>query len=235
MVAAAVLSFLILGTDPENKATGGDPAAQRALNAVTSQVFDPRHPADSFPENYFQVMGYLPVTAVGPYGKPVLIKPDGDCSGPIGTTEFDFDIVCKQHDLSYDVLRYAADIGDPLPAAARKAADGMFGRQLHARCDSIQLSGVQSGFCHTIAESYGIICKINGWRQGYGAPAHESNDRWVAMEMMIFAFLVAGVHASVLEKWRRKGLVHDYLFLHGWHTPGANRAPTGLSTVGSDR
>jgi len=235
VVVAAAISFLIMGTDPGNTAKAGDPAAQRALNAVTSQVFDPEHPASSFPSDYRAVMGYLPITAIGPFGKPVLIKPDGDCSGPIGTTQFDFDIVCKQHDLSYDVLRYAADIGHPLPAAARKAADGMFGRQLHARCDSIELTGFDAGLCHTIAESYGLICKINGWRQGYGAPAHESSLRWVAMEMMIFALLLAGAQARVVEHWRRRGLLHDYEFLPGWHPPSNSPSPAAFAPAGASR
>lgn len=219
VLAAAAVSFLIVGTDPANTATAGDPAAQRALDAITSQVFDPENPSRAFPADYFAVMGYLPVTAVGPFGEPLLIKPNGDCSGPIGTTKYDFDIVCKQHDLSYDVLRYAADIGAPLPAAGRKAADAMFGRQLHARCDSLALTGPDNALCQTIAESYGVICKINGWRQGYGAPATESAMRWVAAEMMVFVLLLARVFSLLITQWQRVRGTHDFEFIHCWHHP----------------
>jgi len=192
VVLAAVVAFLLIALRFPNTASGGDPGAARALGAVTTETFDAANPAASFPTDFATVMGYRPTTAIGPAGRPILIKPDGDCSGPLGSTGYDFDIVCKQHDLAYDVLRYATDIGAPLPASGRKAADGMFGRQLHARCSSQPLSGADQIVCHTIAESYGLACAFNGWRQGYHAPDHEPPGRWPAVALMFVGLMAVG-------------------------------------------
>ena len=108
---AAVVAFLLLGIAPTEAGRTGDPSAARALDAITTGNFDPKHPTADFPADFQRVMGYLPKVAIGPHGTPILYKPTGGCSAPLGidATDYNFDLVCKEHDLSYDVLRYAGD------------------------------------------------------------------------------------------------------------------------------
>jgi hypothetical protein len=190
-LAALIAAFLMLGVDSVEPDASGDPAAARALIAVTTATFDPHHPAAAFPSDWQAVMGYLPATARGPHGTPILIKPTGGCSSPLGPTDYDFDVVCKEHDLSYDVLRYSGNVGAPLPAAARQAADDMFGRELHARCDQQHLTGWSYGTCHLLAESFVDVVRVNSWRQGYRPPGRE-ND-WQLLSILLLATGLTGL------------------------------------------
>lgn len=191
---ALIASSLLLGVDSTQADRPGDAAAARAIAAVTTARFDPADPAASFPADYRSVMGYLPKTAIGPRGTPILIKPTGDCSSPLGATGYNFDIVCKEHDLSYDVLRYAGIIGRPLPPEARQAADDMFGRDLHARCEQQRLSGLSYATCHLFAESFVEVVRVNSWRQGYQPPGPE-ND-WQLLSIMLLAAGLVGFGAA---------------------------------------
>lgn len=184
ILVAFLAAFWLIGMDSSEPDYAGDAGAVRALNAVTHAQFVATDPAASFPSNWLAVMGYQPQTAVGPHGTPILIKPTGDCSSPSGPTEYNFDTVCKEHDLSYDVLRYAGLVGHPLSPAARQAADAMFDRELHARCDQQQLSGLNSAVCHTFAESFAVVVKINSWRQGYRPPGKERPWKWSAVLLL---------------------------------------------------
>ena len=190
VVLALLAAFYVIGLDSTEPDRPGDPGAAHALTAVTQAQFNPSDPAAAFPADWQRVMGYLPRTAIGPQGKPILIKPTGDCSAPNGPTEYDFDTVCKEHDLSYDVLRYAGLIGHPLPPAARQSADDMFDRELHGRCDQLHVSGLDFGICHTYAESFAVVVKFNSWRQGYRPPGQESPWKWTAL-LLLAGSLVA--------------------------------------------
>lgn len=188
---AAVVAFLLLGIAPTEAGRTGDPSAARALDAITTGNFDPKHPTADFPADFQRVMGYLPKVAIGPHGTPILYKPTGGCSAPLGidATDYNFDLVCKEHDLSYDVLRYAGDIGKPLPAAARIQADDMFGRDLHGRCSQLHVSGGDYVLCHTFAESFVDVVRVNSWRQGFHPPGHENDWQLIAMVMLTIALL----------------------------------------------
>lgn len=192
-VAVAVLAlaaaFWLCGTNPLQATERGDPLAQKALDAVTTGNFDQADPSSEFPANYRQVMGYQPAVGIGPHGTPILYKVTGDCSSFTGNTAYDFSMVCKEHDLSYDVIRYAHRVGAPLDAAARQQADAMFDRDLHARCDQLHVTGFDWGMCHTYAESFAQAVKVNSWRQGYGSPGQESPWRWTAMLLLFGAFV----------------------------------------------
>ncbi len=198
---ALIASFLLLGVDSAHADRPGDAAAAHAMAAVTTARFDPADPAASFPADYKSVMGYLPTTALGPHGTPILIKPAGDCSSPLGATDYNFDIVCKEHDLSYDVLRYAGIVGHPLPPQARRAADDMFGHDLHARCDQQRLSGLRYATCHLFAESFVEVVGVNSWRQGYRPPGQE--DRWQLLSVVLLAAGFLGFPAGHKHLRRR--------------------------------
>ena len=213
VVLALLAAFYLIGLDPTEPDHPGDPAAARALIAVTQAQFNPADPAAAFPADWQRVMGYLPRTAAGPHGTPILIKPTGDCSAPNGPTEYDFDVVCKEHDLSYDVLRYAGLIGHPLPPAARQAADDMFDRELHGRCDQLHVSGLDYGICHTYAESFAVVVKINSWRQGYRPPGQESPWKWTALLMLAGSLVAIPVTSKRLRRsasrlpWQAAGML----------------------------
>jgi hypothetical protein len=217
-VALALLAaFYIIGLDSTEPNRPGDPAAAGALTAVTKAQFNPSDPAAVFPADWQRVMGYLPRTALGPGGTPILIKPAGDCSAPNGPTEYDFDVVCKEHDLSYDVLRYAGLIGRPLPPAARATADDMFDRELHGRCDQLHVSGLDYGICHTYAESFAVVVKINSWRQGYRPPGQESPWKWTALVLLTGSLVAIPMTSTRLRRspallpWHPAGMLPGYL------------------------
>ncbi|HET8590083.1 MAG TPA: phospholipase A2 [Nakamurella sp.] len=207
-LAALIAAFLVLGVDSVEPDATGDPAAARALVAVTTASFDPQHPAAAFPADWQAVMGYLPETARGPHGTPILIKPTGDCSSPLGPTEYNFAVVCKEHDLSYDVLRYSGRIGAALPASSRRAADDMFGRELHARCDQLRLTGWSYGTCHLLAESFVDVVRVNSWRQGYRPPGRE-ND-WQLLSIVLLALGLTGVRGVHRFLGRRAAAAFGY-------------------------
>ncbi|GAA1999291.1 hypothetical protein JL107_12260 [Nakamurella flavida] len=178
--------------------SGGDRAADEALHAVTTASFDPRRPDAAFPADWATVMGYRPLVAIGPHDTPILIKPTGDCSSPTGPTRYDFDVVCKEHDLAYDIVRYAGRIGAPLASGGRQDADAMFRSELHARCDQQHTTGADAAVCHGLAESFAVVVDVNSWRQGYRPPEPESG--W---SLVLFWVVCGGV--AVLAAGRRYG------------------------------
>jgi len=200
-LASLMAAFLALGVDWVESDAPGDSAAARALDSVTSARFDQHDPGKSFPTNWRSVMGYEPGVATGPHGTPIMIKPTGGCSAPVlGATRYNFDAVCKEHDLAYDVLRYSQIIGDPLPASARRAADDMFGRELHARCDQQRLSGLSFDTCHALAESFVDVVRVNSWRQGFHPPGTENGWQWLAVVLLAFSLLGLRVGHRVLHR-----------------------------------
>lgn len=190
VLLALIASFWWCGTDSTQPSGLADPAAARALNAVTTAVFDPARPAADFPADFGSIMGYAPIVVTGPDDTPILAKPTGDCSSFTGKTVYDFSAVCMEHDLAYDVIRYAHHLGAPLEASARRAADDMFGRELHGRCDQLQVGGLDGAVCHMYAEGFVEAVRFNSWRQGYRSPEPETNWRWSAMLLLTLALLV---------------------------------------------
>ena len=175
----ALLAFLVAGVAPVDTSAAVDTPARRALDAVTTETFDPAHPELSFPADFATVMGYRPIVVTSRKGNPILVKPTGDCSAFAGETGYLFGHVCMEHDLAYDVLRYSADIGQPLPASARRQADAMFRRELHANCTWSTWTGLDLGMCHAWAEGFAEAVEFNSWRQGYRPPPlEESTGRW---------------------------------------------------------
>jgi len=200
---ALTAAFWLCGTDSRQPEGHTDPAAARAMTAVTTETFNPKNPDAAMPADWFSVMGYRPQVVTGPRGVPILTKPNGDCSSFTGRTEYDFTDVCKEHDLAYDVVRYATRIHAPMDPAGRQAADAMFGRELHARCDQLHVTGFHWGICHAYAEGFVQVVRINSWRQGYRSPDPESNWRWSAMVLLAGGFLYLPAASRGLR--RRQG------------------------------
>jgi hypothetical protein len=161
--------FLVVATisgwgQAHRTVTVDQPQAAQAIRAVTGN--EP-NAALAVPSDFRAVMGYLPtVAATGPTGPT---KADGGCSSPFGGTPYHFTAACKQHDLGYDLLRYANVKGQPLGPWARKAVDHRFAEQTQARCGGFD--------CRIAAGFYTAMVGFNSWRQGYGTPVAEPISR----------------------------------------------------------
>src|SRR3954468_15658447 len=130
------------------------PEVAAAANAVRSMTAPSRthNPLDDFPADFGRTQGRNPIVVTTPDGTQRAIHPDGECSGPAGATEWDFDIACKAHDLGYDLLRYAETKGQPLGPEARKAIDAQLSRDMHAQCHASPRDSEAQ--CHAVAQLY---------------------------------------------------------------------------------
>lgn len=99
-------------------------------------------------------------------GDLAAVAPNGGCSSPFGGTSYGFTDACRQHDLGYDLLRYAESQGQPLGPWARRAIDAEFARQTLGGCEDLG--------CTLTAGLYVGAVEFNSWRQGYGVPRLES-------------------------------------------------------------
>jgi hypothetical protein len=192
VAAICALTFLVSGlASGTHGATTENPAAAKAVAALrTGNV--PVLPAD-----FTAVMGYRPHRAGGPDGRTVLVKRGNGCSSPFGATSFDFSVACGEHDLGYDLLRYATAAGQPLGQWARKAIDARFHDDVHARCD-LQGSRVRRVVCDGAAQVYSDATAFNSWRQRYGNPGNEHLGRTLPV------ILVASVAVAGLAALRRR-------------------------------
>jgi uncharacterized membrane protein len=150
------------GQPLERPAGGQDPAAARAVTAVTSDAPDA---AAALPGDFADVVGYRPATVRSARGTAAPTRADGGCTSPFGPTSYGFGGACRQHDLGYDLLRYAAAKGEPLGPWARRAVDDHFAATMRARCGGPA--------CLATASLYSGVVRFNSWRQGWGTPVVE--------------------------------------------------------------
>ncbi len=135
--------------------------AARAIRALTA---DAPNAVSALPADFPAVMGYRPaLIRRAQQAEPT--RADGGCSSPFGGTTYHFSGACKQHDLGYDLLRYANRKGQPLGPWARKAVDDSFARHVLGRCHRFG--------CGATGELYVAVVRFNSWRQGYAAPVRE--------------------------------------------------------------
>jgi hypothetical protein len=173
-ILALAAGFLVVATiggwgHTEPTSEIGQPEAALAIRAVTGNQ---PNAADQLPADFHAVMGYLPVVEPnGPHGPNGPIRANGGCSSPFGGTPYHFTADCKQHDLGYDLLRYADLKGQPLGGWARKAVDHRFAEQTRSRCGGFGCQ-IASGF-------YTAMVDFNSWRQGYGTPVVEPVSRLI--------------------------------------------------------
>jgi hypothetical protein len=190
-ILALAAGFLVVATiggwGQEQRPTApGQPQAARALRAVTTG--EPAA-ASLLPVDFRTVMGYWPADgATGP------TKAGGGCSSPFGGTGYHFSPACRQHDLGYDLLRYAAVKGQPLGSWARKAVDDRFARQTRARCHEFG--------CWAMADLYTGFVRFNSWRQGYGTPVAEPIS---TLALPVAGGLITALLFGVLPPPRRRG------------------------------
>jgi hypothetical protein len=183
-LAAGFLVVMMLGGWGHNSPPTG-PQQAAAAGAVRALTSDAPDAADRLPADFPTVMGYRPVlvaqtkpAGATPAGstagsrsavvEPAQAEPtraDGSCSSPFGGTLYHFTGACRQHDLGYDLLRYANRKGQPLGPWARRAVDDSFARHTRTGCHQVG--------CATMANFYIAVVRFNTWRQGYGVPVRE--------------------------------------------------------------
>ncbi|GAA0254709.1 phospholipase A2 [Cryptosporangium japonicum] len=144
------------------------------------------------PGDFEAVMGYSPVREHGRW-----VAPKGACSAPTGATRYDFSGPCKAHDLGYDLLRYAARVGEPLGPWAREAIDAAFGRALAARCRAVGGSAA----CRATAAMYHGVVVANSWRQDWRDPRPEPWLPWVLVAAVV-TLAPVGVNAVIARRDR---------------------------------
>jgi uncharacterized membrane protein len=159
--ATVVAALSGWGRPLERPAAAQDAGAARAVAAITS---DAPGAAATVPADFEKVVGYRPQAIPSAHGTTVT-RESGGCTSPFGPTKYGFGDACKQHDLGYDLLRYAAAKGEPLGPWARRAIDHHFLATMQARCG-------HAG-CLAAAAGYAAVVQVNSWRQGWGTPVVE--------------------------------------------------------------
>ena len=179
--------FTLAGTGLETE-QGSSPAAQ-AVRALTSA--DGAQALAAVPEDFAEVRRYQPVLEDGH-----LVRADGDCSSPVPLPE-EFEPACRQHDYGYDLLRYAAQTGEPLGRWARGAIDDQLADSLGALCDP----GRSGAPCRRMSVVAVTGVRLNSLRQGDGVP-EESVLTQAALATS--AVGVLGVGGATLPGRRRR-------------------------------
>jgi uncharacterized membrane protein len=170
-----------------------DPAAARAVTAITS---DAPNAAAALPRDFADVVGYRPATIAATRGMTAT-RANGGCTSPIGGTSYGFGDACKQHDLGYDLLRYAAAKGEPLGPWARRAIDDHFAATMRARCTDLG--------CYATAALYSGVVRFNSWRQGWGTPVVERlGEMLPPVGVGVLVALLVG--SARLRRWLRRAL-----------------------------
>lgn len=183
-ILAAVLTAAALVTAPVPSGTG-HPDAARAVRALVSQPAE--RALQALPEDFAEVLGYRPAIRDGR-----LERPDGECSSPVALPER-FEPVCREHDLGYDLLRYAAGRGQPLGPWAREALDARFGGELLRTCPADELLGAPA--CSAAAHVAAAAVELNSARQLDGPPVETPASRVLTGAGAVGLFAGAGALA----------------------------------------
>ena len=184
ILAAGVLLGLL--STPASASSSPDPVAARAVRALIAGT---AHEARAvFPGDFAAVLGYHPVVRAG-----VLVRPDGSCSSPVPLPD-GFEPMCAQHDLGYDLLRYAEAKGEALGPWARSALDRRFGARLRSSCGDAAGPG-----CLLAAGTAYAVVQANSTRQGDGVPGPET-----AASVGAMVFIGSGAIVAVVGLLRRR-------------------------------
>ncbi|MGN5235497.1 MULTISPECIES: hypothetical protein [unclassified Rhodococcus (in: high G+C Gram-positive bacteria)] len=175
VLLGAGAALCVGAASPASTATTADPAVAATVTALVAD--DTVGALAAFPDGFAEVMGYHPSIEPGDTTEGVLTDPDGDCSSPVALPSA-FEPACRMHDLGYDLLRYARDIGGELGPQARRDLDTHLQRNLNAACTTE--TGVEPG-CDVMAGIASAAVQINSWRQGYRLPESESPIAYLAV------------------------------------------------------
>lgn len=169
VAASAVLPAALTGTPLPGSA--GDRVVTSPVGLAVDALVHSGEP--QVPAGFGPAMGYLPVASSAP--EAPWIDPHGGCSFVTGATPYGFAAACQAHDLGYDLLRYAADTGQPLGPSARLAIDQRFAAALRQRCADIH----GGPGCRAAARTYVAGVRFNSWRQSDEVPGRETFRQWL--------------------------------------------------------
>ncbi len=149
-----------------------DPApttpSRPAADAVHALVALPPHAVlHRLPSDFAAINGYRPQIRHGH-----AVDPTGGCSSPVPLPR-EFDPICRQHDLGYDLLRTADATGGTLPAEARHTLDRQFSAETHRACRE-RTSAVRRAECGVWADVATGAVEFNSWRQHWSTPSAET-------------------------------------------------------------
>jgi hypothetical protein len=198
-VTAVVLSISWATSASSLSSASGDSAAHSpaalAVRAVTTQTAGTAAAA-AVPADFEAVMGYRPQVRDG-----LLVDPEGSCSSPIPLPA-GFTPACAEHDLGYDLLRYAALTGHPLDPWARTAVDDRLSQRMRAVCAATH-PWLRRAVCSAAAHVTATTVEVNSVRQFRGVP-EESPGSWAVTGLAAGAMVVAAV-GLVETRRRRRG------------------------------
>jgi hypothetical protein len=169
--------------------------AGAAVSAVTTQPVAVA--AAAIPADFESVMGYRPRVRHG-----VLVDPDGSCSSPVPLPR-GFALACGEHDLGYDLLRYADLSGAALGPWARTAVDDRMVQRMRAACADLE-PGIQRALCSVADDVAGLVVEINSLRQLRGVP-EETVGSWVVTGLSAGVLLAAPAALLAVALARTRG------------------------------
>lgn len=187
----AATFFTLAATAADDATTvvsrGGSPTAV----AVQTLVQGPPEAAlQALPDGFVSTVGYQPIIRDGQ-----LVRPDGDCSSPVPLPP-EFERACQQHDLGYDLLRYAGTTGDPLGRWARGDLDDEFAAQIRAACQ-LRTQRAAADQCRISAELAVAGVEFNSVRQGDGVPEESALTRSALVSSLV---ALGGVGIAVTQR-----------------------------------
>ena len=158
--AMSIAGLLVLSGPPASARSGDTPAATAVRAVIDGQT----QPVGSvIPADFATVMGYRPSVL-----EDRLVDRLGDCSSVVPLPA-EFAPACAEHDLGYDLLRYAALTGEPLDGWARDEIDTRFGARMREACAQ-RPSGPGRTSCLMSADIAVTAVRLNTVRQLHGVP-----------------------------------------------------------------
>lgn len=164
-----------------------------AVAALTSESVPVA--AEAIPADFASVMGYRPEVR-----DDRLVDPDGDCSSPVPLPA-EFSLACAEHDLGYDLLRYAELTGDQVGGWARHAIDDRLDERMRAACAQ-RSSGAGRAVCATAATTATAGVELNSIRQLQQVP--EESVGSLSVSALAGAAGVGAVAALLLRARARR-------------------------------
>jgi hypothetical protein len=168
------------------------------VSAAVRAVADGRGPVDlaMLPADFSDVMGYVPRMRDGR-----LTDRHGDCSSAVPLPA-EFLTACAEHDLGYDLLRYAERTRQPLGGWARAAIDDRMGASMQAACAerSSELGRLR---CTAAADVATVAVRLNSLRQRNGSPSETAASAALTTTVALAALTALRALPSVLRPaWR---------------------------------
>ncbi|EWC63805.1 hypothetical protein UO65_0894 [Actinokineospora spheciospongiae] len=207
LVVLAAAGFAVVASrspaPAEHPPTGDVARAATAVDALLHPSSG-RDPLAELPADFTAEVGVVPDRLPAPDGTTRSVHVDGGCSTPWGDddTRWDFSVGCKAHDLGYDLLRYAAAKGQPLPPDARRDLDARLSADMHRQCE-LNPRG-SGGTCRVVASLYSAGLVANSWHQRWGPPVSEPMGGWAMAALVVVVLLAVRVPAFARRRVPRE-------------------------------